>query len=840
MKKGWRKIRSVLSERSSLAWALAYASLVACVAMPLAQAEPADANLTGAERWAWSQISKGLPADFGDHCGVPLDPKKEEDPGWADPGACRTISGDFLVKLFTKPTLHDALTYKGVEIHDARIVGDVALDFAKIDRPLQLQRNQFVGEVSLQHAHAEGLINLADCLLSGAFDSYEFRSKGDLNLRGVTLESWLNLSLATISGVVNLAAVTCGGDLNADGLQVGQNMYMRSGGEDKASFKGVILRGAKITGQLGMTGAIVEGTLIADSLQVGQSLFMRSEGENKANFKAVRLVGAKITGQLSMSGASFDGTLEADNLQVGEDMYMRSEGENKASFKDVSLRGAKITGQLAMTGAIVEGTLNADNLHVGQDMYMLSDDKNTSSFNKVNLTSGKVIGRIDMSGVHFNGNLEADSLEVGGNILIRPQNKIKPVLKYVDLRNSKIAGEIAIVGATFDGDLDAHSLQVGGPLYMYSDDENKAIFKNVNLRGAKIGGQFDLHGAIFDGDLNAEDLQVGGALLMKSDHENKARFTKKVILDGASVGGRVVIDGAIFGDEVTARGFRVAGEVSLRNIFADAALAMPFAQLGANLDLGGANLADNLDLRGASIAGEMRFGDKTSMIGWRRPEEDHIDLRNAHVGSLSDNKYSWPRHLRLDGFSFAHLGGYEADSGSEMVERGADFWARNFAELDDLHPSPYEQLAGAFAAVGEHDAADDIHYAEQVRADQTIGWSNPLLLGWRWLLRWGAGYGVGEYMFRALYCAIGLALIGAFVLHRWVPEAAARGPLWCFGASVNRLLPVVDLKKESKDFFDEPKNFTPRQDFFFTALAALGWVLGLIVLAAMATITHGS
>lgn len=271
---------------------------------------------------------------------------------------------------------------------------------------------------------------------------------------------------------------------------------------------------------------------------------------------------------------------------------------------------------------------------------------------------------------------------------------------------------------------------------------------------------------------------------------------------------------------------------------------MPFLQLRGSLDLGGADLG-TLDLRGATISGEMGMGDdehEDSAIG-RRPataQSVTLNLRNAHVGSLSDNKHSWPASMQVDGFTLAHLGGSGGVSSNDMVERGAGWWERNFAARDQFHPATYENLALVFAAAGERDAADDIRYAEQVRADRTISWTNPLYLGWRWLLRWGAGYGVGRYMFRALYCAIALALIGAFILHRWVPEAAKNGRLWCFGASVNRILPVIELKKEFKDLFDERKNFTPRQDFFFTILAAFGWVLGVIVVAAFATITHGT
>ena len=84
-----------------------------------------------------------------------------------------------------------------------------------------------------------------------------------------------------------------------------------------------------------MIGASFDGALNADFLQVGGTLFMRSEGQNKATFKDVILAGAKITGQVYMTGASFDGALNAGSLQVGGNLVMTSQGQNKASFKDV-------------------------------------------------------------------------------------------------------------------------------------------------------------------------------------------------------------------------------------------------------------------------------------------------------------------------------------------------------------------------------------------------------------------------------------------------------------------------------------------------------------------------
>lgn len=137
---------------------MACASFSVCTTISLAHAAPNTADLTQAERWAWSQIAQGLPANFSEHCRADLDPKNEDDPGWKDIDACRSLPGGFLVRILTEPHFHDAMTHKGVEIQDARIIDDVDFKFAKIDRPLQVKRNQFMGKILLSYATATGLI----------------------------------------------------------------------------------------------------------------------------------------------------------------------------------------------------------------------------------------------------------------------------------------------------------------------------------------------------------------------------------------------------------------------------------------------------------------------------------------------------------------------------------------------------------------------------------------------------------------------------------------------------------------------------------------------------------
>jgi hypothetical protein len=73
-----------------------------------------------------------------------------------------------------------------------------------------------------------------------------------------------------------------------------------------------------------------------------------------------------------------------------------------------------------------------------------------------------------------------------------------------------------------------------------------------------------------------------------------------------------------------------------------------------------------------------------------------------------------------------------------------------------------------------------------------------------------------------------------------VREAREHGPIWCIGASLARLLPVIEINKEFTDFFDDPKRsrLTSWQSFVFSGIGMVGWVLGAILVAAVSGLTQ--
>ncbi len=169
-----------------------------------------------------------------------------------------------------------------------------------------------------------------------------------------------------------------------------------------------------------------------------------------------------------------------------------------------------------------------------------------------------------------------------------------------------------------------------------------------------------------------------------------------------------------------------------------------------------------------------------------------------------------------------------------------------------LPPRPLA-LLGALAiwlgSLDDRDAANEIHYLGREREREAAckeGWQQD-----RWAacfvrtaLSYVAGYGIGLYTFRVLYWVIAITVFGALYLKESVKGVRdeKHGFIWCFGASLSRLLPGIEINKEFTEFFNDPKRkrLTGWQSFIFSAMGILGFVLGAILLAAVSGLTQSS
>jgi hypothetical protein len=206
---------------------------------------------------------------------------------------------------------------------------------------------------------------------------------------------------------------------------------------------------------------------------------------------------------------------------------------------------------------------------------------------------------------------------------------------------------------------------------------------------------------------------------------------------------------------------------------------------------------------------------------------------------------AWPKkeHLHLNGFMFDHLGGFEGETAQQMVTWRRMEWWDDWARRDpDYSPAPYAQLAGALTSAGDAEAADEIRYLGRVRERETEkGWGSYI---WSGALQYVAGFGIGTYTFCVLYWVLGISFLGALYLRTSVQGASDEnhGLIWCFGASLSRLLPGIEINEDFKDFFKNPTRamLTNVQSFIFSVMGIVGWVLAAVLVAAVSGLTRNS
>jgi hypothetical protein len=230
--------------------------------------------------------------------------------------------------------------------------------------------------------------------------------------------------------------------------------------------------------------------------------------------------------------------------------------------------------------------------------------------------------------------------------------------------------------------------------------------------------------------------------------------------------------------------------------------------------------------------------------------------------SIEDAAGAWPDRIDLKGFTYNRLGGSLATGAVEMMRRPAGHYVAWLARDPVLSRQPYEQLASVFRTAGDRDRADAIltAYRDRERAEawrdgkcwntENPLWQRPLAWGhencrnalWLGLLWATIGYGIGDGPFRILYWVLGVTALGMLVLAFARPDPARpRGVLWCFGASLDHLLPIVELNKEFSDYFHDPERRRLRgwQLSYFAFHALVGYALGFFLLAGLTGLTQG-
>ncbi|QKV94031.1 membrane-associated oxidoreductase [Streptomyces sp. NA02950] len=368
--------------------------------------------------------------------------------------------------------------------------------------------------------------------------------------------------------------------------------------------------------------------------------------------------------------------------------------------------------------------------------------------------------------------------------------------------------------------------------------------------------------------LTAGAIRVDGALRMTG-----CRFTDRVRLAGAHVGGAVFLDGtrlespltpavpdpgeppeavlelnqALIGHDLIARGLvahglirlngaTVAGDVNFddAHLLAPGRTALHAENLTVGTDLRGMRMRarGRVNLSGARIPRHLNFAyvrlchpegqalrASSATIGelWLReaaPIEGVLNLRGAQLDLFHIAPEVWPDRVRIDGLSYRSLTPHlPAEQRLPLLEH----------EEGSYLPYAYEQLTTAYRTAGDDAAARTVQLAKLRRHRRTLPRHARL---WGHLQDLTVGYGFRPM--RAAGWLLALLLGGAltFALHHPHPLKPDEAPEFnALFYTVDLLLPIIGFGQESA--------FAPQgwYQWLSYTLIVTGWILATTIAA---------
>ena len=508
----------------------------------------------------------------------------------------------------------------------------------------------------------------------------------------------------------------------------------------------------------------------------------------------VRLLASHIKGQLVCNGAVFSNAggraLYADGLTVDASMF---------------LRGAQCTGEVRMVGVHIKGKLDCEVQRHGRRRSTPARFTNT-----------------DPDGCA----LTADGLTVD---------------TYMFLRSAQCTGEVRLVGAHIGAQLNCKEAVLSNPNRTALNAEGLTVGSDIILRKAQctgavrllrahIGGQLSCSEAVLSNPngtaLTADGLTVGSDMTMR----RKAQCTGAVRLVGAHIGAQLDCEEAVLtnpgGIALNAAGLTVGSDMILRKAQCTGAVRLVDVHVGGQLDCKEAVLTNSdgvaVLLEGASVG---------KVLMCPAVLEGELDLTRARVGAWHDEKKTWPRRIKVEGFVYDSIHAPDAS----IKDRLSSWLPRN-----GYLPQPYEQLAGVCRREGHEQAARAVAIGKQrARRADVRGWRRWPSAAWSAVLCSTIGYGYRPA--RALILLALMSLVGSAVfllasqhpdpqhavLHPAKPGSPEQPAFNSFRYTMDLLLPVVNFKQ--RDSF-VAEGWAAWWAFGFTFV---GWLLAAIVVAGL-------
>ncbi|NBM16237.1 membrane-associated oxidoreductase [Streptomyces sp. GC420] len=387
-------------------------------------------------------------------------------------------------------------------------------------------------------------------------------------------------------------------------------------------------------------------------------------------------------------------------------------------------------------------------------------------------------------------------------------------LRQVVLQDSELPG-LNAGSARFEGVLRLTCSRITGP---------------VRLAGSRIAGAFFANGTeLGDPALAGDGAGDGGA-------DGSAHGEPVLQLNHADIGTDVWAPDLVAHGQVRMNGATVAGEVNLDHarLSLPGGTALHAETLTVGTDLRAYRLCarGRVNLRGARIGGQLNLSRATlsnpggdalrasSCVAgelWLReaePVEGAVNLRRAQFDVLHVPPGAWPRTVKLDGLTYRSLVPH-LPAAERLPVLGRDDAG--------YVPHSYEQLAGAYRAIGDEAAARTVQLEKLRRHRGTLPW---YARAWGYLQDAAVGYGFRPMRATGWLSALLLTGTVAFALERPQPLKAGEAPDFNpVFYTLDLLLPIID--------FGQERAFAPEgaQQWLSYLLVVMGWILATTVVA---------
>ena len=351
------------------------------------------------------------------------------------------------------------------------------------------------------------------------------------------------------------------------------------------------------------------------------------------------------------------------------------------------------------------------------------------------------------------------------------------------------------------------------------------------------------------GAFYAKGVHVGGTIYV----DDLSELNGGINLLEARVIGNIEVWSSRFASSFLAPLIHVDHSVFIHSSKFQDELRINGSKIGQHLDLAGNEFA-SIDLSSTVVGGDLRLepdSNHDDIYDFTTSVEGALVLRSTHVSVVQDENAripksgqafkAWPPSLDLLGFQYDRFG----DTRNFVW---ADTWLTNarattkIANLDDdLMFQPDRSLSAYFKSIGDDDTADDILIRakdlelrlNKEECEKTGSYKNCLRTAQLFLLKYGINYGLARWSLFVLAWSLFFTSLGFAVLSYYRTDNPAG---WRFFASLNRLIPVLDLRKDYKDFFDDPKSMKEWQAYYFLFHSVIGYVLALFIVSAFSGI----